>query len=222
MNQPRRALLALAFLFTGPLAACSSTGMAIKEKFGYAKREQLVDEVKDARDEQSAAKKQFASALDEFLAVTRVKTGDLEPRYKKLKSEFERAEDRADAVHEEIADVNRVATALFKEWKAELKDYSSDSLRRSAQRQLDATQDRYERVYESMRAAEAKMKPVLDAFRDQVLFLKHNLNAQAIAGLQQNVAEIEAEVATLVREMEASIAESNAFIEQMQSGNEGS
>jgi len=203
------------------LAGCSSAGMAIKEKFGYAKREQLVAEVKDARDEQGAAKKQFASALEEFLAVTRVKTGELEPRYNRLKSEFERSESRAKAVHEEIADVNRVATALFREWRAELKDYANPTLRRSAERQLETTQSRYDRVYDSMRNAESKMTPVLNAFRDQVLFLKHNLNAQAIAGLQANASEIEAEVESLVREMEASIAESNAFIEQMQSGNEG-
>jgi hypothetical protein len=32
-----------------------------------------------------------------------------------------------------------------------------------------------------MLKAEQKIQPVLGAFRDQVLFLKHNLNANAIA-----------------------------------------
>lgn len=210
----RIALIAVAVL----LAGCSSAGMAIKEKFGYAKREQLVGEVKDARDEQAAAKTQFASALEEFLAVTRVKAGELEPRYNRLKREYERAEERAAAVRGEIADVDRVATALFREWRTELKDYTNDALRRSAERQLEETRRRYDRVYDSMRTAEARMKPVLGAFKDQVLFLKHNLNAQAVAGLQANAGAIEAEVGTLVREMEASIAESNAFIEQMAGG----
>jgi hypothetical protein len=54
-----------------------------------------------------------------------------------------------------------------------------------------------------------------------VLFLKHNLNARAISSLQQNAGQIQGNVRTLVREMEASIAEANAFIEQMQAAKAG-
>jgi hypothetical protein len=66
-----------------------------------------------------------------------------------------------------------------------------------------------------MRRAEDKMQPVLNAFRDQVLFLKHNLNARAIAALEGTVASLEAEVATLILDMEASIEEANRFIDEM-------
>ncbi len=66
-----------------------------------------------------------------------------------------------------------------------------------------------------MKQAEARMAPVLARFNDQVLFLKHNLNAAAIAGLQPQAAAIQTDVAALVREMEASINEANAFISQM-------
>jgi hypothetical protein len=66
-----------------------------------------------------------------------------------------------------------------------------------------------------MKAAEAKMDPVLAAFKDQVLFLKHNLNARAIASLQDTVGRVESDVQRLVAEMEASINEANTFIQQM-------
>ncbi|GJQ28969.1 MAG: DUF2959 domain-containing protein [Phycisphaerae bacterium] len=210
------AIIVLMLATSGLLGACSSAGIALKEKFGYAKREQLVDNVKDARDAQQEAKVTFASALDEFLAVTKVSGGELESQYKKLRDEHERAQSKADAVRGRIKDVDRVATALFKEWNEELKQYSSDALRRSSERQLMDTQRQYDRLFAAMKAAEAKMDPVLAAFKDQVLFLKHNLNARAIAGLQGTTAEIERDVTTLIREMEASIAESNRFIEQMQ------
>ena len=59
------------------------------------------------------------------------------------------------------------------------------------------------------------MEPVLNAFRDQVLFLKHNLNATAIASLKGELGMIETDVAALVQDMEASIARSPAFIEEM-------
>jgi hypothetical protein len=66
-----------------------------------------------------------------------------------------------------------------------------------------------------MKAAEATMTPVLAAFKDQVLFLKHNLNARAVASLSETVRGIEGDVAKLIADMNASIAEANAFIEQL-------
>lgn len=202
----------------GAMPGCSGTRIALKEKMGYAKREQLVDAVQDARDAQEGAKTQFASALDEFLAITRVPAGEWETQYRAMSRQNERARAQADKVRSEIRDVDRVATALFREWESELKQYSSESLRRESERDLSDTRRQYDRLYGAMKAAEAKMDPVLAALNDQVLFLKHKLNAAAIAGLQGNAARIEADVSSLLREMEAAIAESNRFIEQMRSG----
>ena len=86
-------------LVLGTLAAatgCASAGVAVRESLGIPKREQLVDRVKDARDSQDTAKKQFESALDEFLIVTgqKGKMGDMEAQYNKFKSERERCESR--------------------------------------------------------------------------------------------------------------------------------
>ncbi len=195
---------------------CSSATIAIKESLGHPKREQLVARVKDARDGQEAAKQQFASALDEFLSVTGTSGGDLELKYKKLQAGYDRSVSRADGVHGRIKDVERVADALFKEWKNELTQYSSENLRQASQRELDATQQKYQGLLGAMKSAEAKMAPVLSAFKDQVLFLKHNLNARAIASLQGNVVQFQSDVGTLIKEMEASIAEANSFIDEMQ------
>ena len=209
-------LFALLSLTALPLAGCSSTGIAIKEQLGYAKREQLVDKVEDARDSQTEAKKQFESALAEFIAVTGVDTGELEGQYKKLKSAYDRSETKAAAVSSRITDVERVADALFAEWNTELKQYSSESLRRASQQQLTDTKSRYQQLLGAMKQAESKMQPVLAAFKDQTLFLKHNLNARAIAALQGTVNQIQSDVTSLIREMESSIAEANSFIDQMQ------
>jgi hypothetical protein len=63
-----------------------------------------------------------------------------------------------------------------------------------------------------MRAAESRMQPVLTAFKDRVLFLKHDLNAQAIASLAGTLGEIEIDVDQLIGEMESAIAEADALI----------
>ncbi len=220
-TQSAATLLLAASLLAAPAAitGCASTGIAVKEGLGYAKREQLVDEVKDARDEQTEAKQQFESALAEFLAVTDTTknpgVAELEKRYSALKREYDRSVSAADDVRGQIKDVDRVANALFKEWNTELSQYSSPELRRASERQLNDTQRQYDRLIDAMKAAEAKMDPVLAAFKDQVLFLKHNLNARAIASLQDTVGRVESDVQRLVAEMEASINEANTFIQQM-------
>ncbi len=104
---------------------------------------------------------------------------------------------------------------LFKEWKAELRQYSSDNLRRSSEQKLKDTQKHYEALLGAMKKAESKMNPVLDAFRDQVLFLKHNLNAQAVAALQDDLTQVETEVASLIKDMERAIREADSFISAM-------
>ena len=63
-----------------------------------------------------------------------------------------------------------------------------------------------------MRKAESRMAPILTAFQDNVLYLKHNLNASAIGALQGELNEIQGDVQQLIQEMNAAIAESDAFI----------
>ena len=66
-----------------------------------------------------------------------------------------------------------------------------------------------------MKRAKSKIEPVLSTFRDQVLFLKHNLNAQAISSLQGELVSIESNVKSLIKEMEKSIKEADSFIDTM-------
>lgn len=205
------ALLAAAALVAG----CETAYYSTLEQFGVEKRDVLVDRVTDARDAQEAAKEQFESALEQFVAATGFDGGALEARYRTLKDAYESSEDRAGTVRKRIARVEDVAGDLFAEWEAELSEYSRESLRAASRQQLEDTRERYRTLIAAMRAAEARIDPVLAAFRDQVLFLKHNLNARAIDSLRSDLASVESDIATLVAEMNASIAEANAFIDAM-------
>lgn len=197
------------------LLGCQTAYYSTMEKFGVHKRDILVDRVGDARDAQEEAKEQFKSALERFSAVLGFKGGDLQEKYEQLNEEFERSESRAEEVSERIAAVEDVSEALFEEWEDELAQYTNASLRRSSQRQLAETKRQYAQLIKAMKRAESKIKPVLSAFRDQVLYLKHNLNARAIASLKGELAGVESNVASLIRDMERSIREANRFIDSM-------
>lgn len=205
-------------VLAGGVSGCASTGIAIRESLGQAKREQLVDRVGSAKAGQEAARQQFADALDEFMAVTRAEGGELERVYGRLRTQLDRCESRAGVVRDRIRAVDRVGTALFAEWERELDQYQSVALRESSEQQLRATRAEYDQMLGAMRRAESRMEPVLRALRDQVLFLKHNLNARAVASLRQEAVAVESEVLGLIAEMNASIEEAAAFIDSMRGG----
>lgn len=196
-------------------SGCQSAYYATMEKFGVEKRDILVDRVGDAREAQQDAKKQFESALAQFIAVTNFEGGDLQKQYENLKGAYEDSEARANAVHKRIASVEQVATDLFAEWKKELGEYSNSEMRRTSERQLVETQSRYRQLIGAMKSAERKLDPVLAALHDRVLFLKHNLNARAIASLRTERARVESDITSLIREMNKSIAEADRFIQDM-------
>ncbi|MGA2915314.1 MAG: DUF2959 domain-containing protein [Sedimentisphaerales bacterium] len=197
-------------------AGCQSLYYGTMEKFGKYKRDILVDRVKDARDAQQQTKEQFASALDKFRSVVNVEGGKLQEKYDTLKSELDKSESKASAVKKRISDVEDVAQALFDEWTKELDQYKNAELKAASKKKLDQTRQRYTQLIGSMKQAESKIEPVLSAFRDQVLFLKHNLNAQAVASLQTEVSSMEADTGKLITEMEKSIAEADSFVKTMQ------
>ena len=194
------------------IIGCSSAYYKTMESIGYHKRDLMVNRVEAARDAQQEAKDQFTTALEKFKSVTKFDGGKLETKYYQIKDEFDRSEARAQDVADRIDAVEDVADALFAEWEDELSQYGSEALRRASTKKLRVTRSKYAELLRAMRRAEQKMAPVLAAFKDQVLFLKHNLNAQAVASLQTELVSVEADVALLIKDMEASIAEADSFI----------
>lgn len=186
------------------------------ESVGIPKRELMVHRVEKARDTQEDTKEQFKSALDQFTAVTNFNGGDLEDMYNKLNSEYEDSQEQADEVRKRIEDIKDVSEALFEEWEEEIEEFSSASLKSSSRRQLSDTKRQYKQLINAMERAESKLDPVLKVFKDQVLYLKHNLNARAISSLKNELTGIQSDVSTLITAMESSIDEANSFIKSME------
>lgn len=197
------------------LAACSSAYYRALESVGIEKRDILVDRIDDTRKAQDQAKEQFSSALEQYRSVVEFEGGDLEKVYDRLNGEYEKSERRAQAVRDRIDSVEKVAEDLFEEWEDEIGQYSDPDLARRSRELLAETRTRYGDVIAAMHRAEETMDPVLTLFNDQVMFLRHNLNARAIGALESELAGLEQATATLIEEMERAIAEANAFIADM-------
>tara|TARA_R110002072_G_scaffold64_5_gene351 strand:- start:23698 stop:24339 length:642 start_codon:yes stop_codon:yes gene_type:complete len=196
-------------------AGCESTYYDALEKVGLHKRDILIDRIESAQEAQEDGQQQFKDALEQFQAVVNFDGGELQDVYEKLSDEYEDSVDAAETITSRIDSVESVANALFDEWQTELGEYSNARYRRDSERQLKETQRRYNRLLTSMRKAERSIEPVLTTLKDNVLFLKHNLNARAIASLKGELGTVNSDVAALVATMQSAIDESNAFIAEL-------
>ena len=208
------ALLAATILFS--TAGCSSVYYAAYEKVGVYKRDLLKKRVVEARDDQKEAQVQFKDALTRLKEITKFDGSQAETAYRSLKSEYDDCVKQADVVHGRIRAVESVSKDLFSEWEKEIGEISTPSLAAASRQQLSATRQRYNELHSALIAAEQTMTPVLKQFNDYVLYLKHNLNAQAIASLKGEATSISTEINRLIEQMNKSIARADEFVKTMQ------
>lgn len=209
-------LMIVAFLLM--LAGCGTAEKAkysALEKVGIHKRDILVDRIENTAATQEETKQQFQSAYEELASIVKIDDQGLAAQYKQVEKAYKRSEASSEKLKSHIASVDRVANALFEEWEAELDQYTNLKLRQSSAQNLKQTKQRYAAIYKAMQDSYDTVPPVLDVLRDNTLYLKHNLNANAINSLQTEVKAIRGKVDVLIKEMEASITESQQFIQQM-------
>lgn len=207
-------MLLLGYIFF--IGACRTTYYTFWEQLGKEKRHLLKDNVERARDEQGQASEQFKDALTQIKELYGFRGGDLEDFYNRLKGNYEECEARADAVEKRIAKVEQIAEDLFIEWENEINAMTNKNFKAKSRASLKDTKMRYARLNAAMTKAQQSMEPVLTNLRDYVLFLKHNLNAQAIGALKAEVGDIEMEVNSLIADMNKSIREADEFLKALQ------
>ncbi|WP_405602796.1 MULTISPECIES: DUF2959 domain-containing protein [unclassified Pseudoalteromonas] len=214
----KQTLLSVSILaLTLTLSGCQTAYYSAMEKVGIHKRDILIDRVEETKDSQQESQEEFKSALERLTTLIDFNGGELQDTYNQLNDDYESSLKAANEVSTNINKVEDVAEALFDEWSDELEQYKSASLKRESSKKLAATQRQFEQLLRSMRSAESKMEPVLTSLHDNVLYLKHNLNAQAVSAIKGEFTNLKRDIQVLMNDMNKSIEDSNKFIKQMNS-----
>lgn len=205
--------LALLLLAGFVLSGCRSTYYSMWESVGKEKRHLLRDEVENAREDQASASEEFKDALTRVKELTGFHGGELENVYLGLKDDYEDCEQRAAIIDDRIENVEQISADLFAEWEVEIGQITNASFRSSSRQSLARTRERYNQLHRAMVQARKRMDPVLSRLNDYVLYLKHNLNAQAVGALGSEMGRIEADVDVLIRDIERSLEAADTFLE---------
>lgn len=206
-------LLAATVFLTG----CQTINNTVMEKmFGMEKRELLKKSVEGVSKEQKEAQEEFKDAMTRLKELYSFDGGELEKVYNKLKSSYDNAQGQADKVNKRIANMESIAKSMFSEWNKEIKTYDNKTFAANSRRQFTETKSRYEQLSRAVKESEQSMQPVLKQLSDHVLYLKHNLNAASIGSLRSEATSIELQVDQLIRTMNSSISEADAFLQTFQ------
>jgi hypothetical protein len=206
-----RSLIVFALLLSG----CQSTYYKAMRTLGKEKRDILVQRIKDAKKDQDQTKQQLQTTMESFQALTGFKGGSLEKSYKRLNSDYESAASQAGKLHDKIQSIDQVSNDLFKEWQGEINAMDNGKLKSQDTVMLRNARARQATYMRAMRRTEDQIEPVLKTFHDQVLFLKHNLNARAIGSLKNTSAGLQSDVDGLVQSIDASSQEADKLISSL-------
>lgn len=205
-------VLFLSLILTG----CSTIYYETWETLGKQKRDLLRDNIEDARDDQKDVQEELKDALTHIRELYGLDGGDLEKAYDRAKDDYEDAQSRAQKLSDRVKKVEEIGADLFEEWEDEAKSISSDKMRQDSLAKLAASKAKFKPMVAAMKGTEKSIEPVMTKLRDQMLYLKHNLNAQALGSLKKEMGGIEKDVAKLIRDMEKSIAQSESFIKTLE------
>jgi hypothetical protein len=204
-------LLPLVLLLSG----CTRTYYKAMSTFGKEKRDILVSRIKDSKKDQQQAREQIKTTMEKFQDLTGFQGGSLEKNYKELNSQYEKAADSAQKLHDRINSIDQVSSDMFKEWQKEIDGMDNRKLKQQSADMLRQSRLQEAGYIKSMRLTEARMTPVLKSFQDQVTFLKHNLNARAIGSLKGTSARISTDVDVLLTQIDGSMAQADTLINSL-------
>ncbi|SMF43371.1 DUF2959 family protein [Pseudobacteriovorax antillogorgiicola] len=205
----RLTLLAIVFSFT---SSCSTVYYNFWETFGKEKRDLLKDNIENAKDDQEDVNEQFKDTLTRIRTEYKFEAGALEDTYDRLSSDYEAAKAKAENLSERIDKVESIAEDLFNEWNQEAQEFSNQRYRNDSLSKLRQTKSKFATMLTSMRTVEKNLDPVLSKFKDQVMFLKHSLNAKALGTFRTEFKQIEKEIKSLSRDIDNSTREAEQFI----------
>jgi tetratricopeptide (TPR) repeat protein len=183
-----------------------------RETIGEHKRILVVQHVEQACQSMQETKGEFQDALEQLKTLASISETALDHRYNLLNRQYQFCRAKSENVSNRIKAIETVSEALFLEWEKELNDYTNKTLRNNSKQQLRLAKQNYTRLIKTMKNAESKIQPVLSALKDQVLYIKHNLNARAIAALRHEFIEIGLDISQLIFAMEQTIAEANLYV----------
>jgi septal ring factor EnvC (AmiA/AmiB activator) len=152
-----------------------------------ASQEQLASSIKEARAETAQTAEQLKATLAALTALTQQTKGDLKPAYHAFTSQVAKTEAAATLTRTRVQWMKGDGRQYFRKWQATVDSIAKESLRKKAQKRLDAVQAGYDKVEKSMQEAGEKFKPLLSDLGDIQKALAADITPGGVKAIKSTV-----------------------------------
>jgi len=157
-------------------------------------------------------KLQLTKTMDVYNSLFADDADNRKKIYNNIQKEMENTEKRRGKIVEEAAKMNAEADALFKDWTNSTAAIESPDLRKRSEERLNATKASYAEIGTAAKKAGDIYGPFMKALQDQVTFLGHDLNPDAVASLKPDAAKLNERADQLIKSIDDTIGTANTNI----------
>ncbi len=205
--------LALGLLLLGAPSCKFVTGL-ISGGSGPADVNDLVEAAERVAGEIDESKQSMLSAVQALQKVTAPDfQGDAVKAHEELEDAIEGSEDQANDFRRSIEKMQAAAEPVFDQWTKDLEAYSNPEMRQRSQARLSAARERYDAVVAAVEPVLVEYEAINANLRDHILFLSHDLNAEAVATIQEDVKKVSKEASDLDGSFNSAKAATRSYVE---------
>jgi len=152
-----------------------------------ASQEQLASSIKDAHLETTRTSEQLKATLGALNVLTKQEKGDLRPTYDAYCAEVAKTEAAAGWTRTRSQWMAGDGRKYFQDWQNTVNGIANESLRKKAQKRLDAVQKSYVKVEASLKLAGEKFAPFLSDLGDIQKALATDVTAGGVKAIKSTV-----------------------------------
>lgn len=155
----------------------------------HANQELLATSIKETRVEAGRTRDQLAATLAALTALTKQEKGDLRPAYQAFTAELPKTEAAANWTRVRASWMQGDGLQYFTGWQKTINGINNPSLKKKAQKRLDAAKKSYGKVTDSMKQATEKFKPFQANLADIQKALANDVTASGVKALRGTVSD---------------------------------
>jgi 2C-methyl-D-erythritol 2,4-cyclodiphosphate synthase len=160
---------------------------ALLASAAQASQEQLAKSIQDAHLETTRTIEQLKSTLGALNELTAQKKGDLRPAYNAFCAEVPKTEAAAALTRTRVQWMAGDGRKYFRDWQKTIDGIANESLRKKAQKRMDAVNTSYGKVEASLVQAGEKFRPFLSDLADIQKFLSTDVTAGGVKAIKSTV-----------------------------------
>ena len=212
LKQAHPVLMVVALSALGLTSGCLTGNVAA----GHQAKDDMVDSVKDTREELVLARERIQKTIVAYDELVRYEIIDPRVAFERWAESIERSRLSIEALLGRIEVMNTSSEDYFAGWESEFDAFENSTFKRRSQDRLELVRDRFGEVQQSVEPAQEDGELFLSELHDQMLFLKFDLSSETVAVLSEDANSLQEDGKKLLHMLDSAVQVTDGFVASME------